>query len=1389
MRYICALLLGLCALDAFCALSMHFDGNLQIQGLARQQTASSRRPIEFVQQGGVKIGPLNSVAFRHEGKLNAQQGTLVLRLMPLDWSGGDNNFQFFFHCRNYDDRSVVMLESATDGKLTFLIGFLHNFSKVAIDISDWRPGVRHQVQANWNEKLLEMYVDGKLAGSASRRQLDKLNIGEMADLGGNIFAPSKGDSALSYLLLSPEMLPVQSDIPDVSSSETDKPNSLPRNIATAEYGAVMLPSSQWNKDKSLSIEQAMDGNMQSYYLSGKDDGEHWIELRWPQPVKVDGVQAMAMPPYNFISYAVRIPLENSWKEVLKVETELERPWSLEMQTTDTLRFYFQDQGQLGLRELCVSGEAPRRFLAKPSWRGFFIWYPEPSPNNVVRYFRKNFRIASPEQLEQAWLQICCDDAYMAYVNGVFIGAGGFKPQLYDLTAFLREGHNSIAVRAQEFSIAEGLLAELSLLYSDGKSEHYYTDTSWKAAKEEQEGWNQPDFGDSAWPNAQASENLANYAQNLAYRYFGSAGAGFRLQKLSLSSDQFKPGAYVEIEALLAVDETPTADYGFRLSLGEEALNANADYAIVTVDALPAEKTSSWEIGKPYQVTWNFNLPAWAPHGEYPLQIRAMGAGTETPVRQSDASVISIKRFEKTPELRSRPIKSSVEKQQGQMRIIIDGEAIAAPIFTVNSAYSSFRLLGEGGKIKSDLYRFSLMSGDFYPSKSDDAEAFYRERLAMIDQDIGNFLKIYPEANILCYLTFRPGAAWNEEYPDEVAMFLDGEKTKSSFSSQVWLDMSAEWIHRLVPYLLQSKYAGHIAGFQFGIGDGAEAMYWGRGSNTYKTPREDVMAGDFSPAAIKQFRLWLRQKYGNDVARLRQAWKKPELDFDTAMPDMAELRREEQQNFRNPASGSMAMDYWLFHGDSMANAAIRIAEEFKKACNNQLLVGVYGFYNLAQLHLGHTPAKSHHVAYTGFERVLKSQAIDFLAGIQSYAGVRVGTPVITGMPDACLAQYGKIYIEEFDMRTFFTDLTYSHSHTTSQNETLNVMRRNFGETLVRNNQCWFYGFAQGHTGRRSIGWYSEQSIIEELNRFNRIGRACRDFPNHSTAEVALFVNPHDIVTMDIMDGPEAFVNTQYNTVYRELKTLAVPYDCYIVDNFTEELLEPYKVIIVLDAFYLSADKRRDMRRILEKQGKTVLWLYASGYSDPEAGLSLKHIEELTGFKLGMQPEFREKLAVQLNDGTEFAPYRYPYARRKLQVGPIFYVDDAEAEPLGVYKHSDAVAIARKQVGGMSSIYCASPLAGKEFLRKVLKQSKVHFYSDQPMYMNASSRFVTVHAMQDINVNISLPNASAALNLYTGERLGSSNHLPLALKRGESALFFLGNESEVNKLLERINLKKG
>jgi hypothetical protein len=1377
--------IAMCCLSVGAApLVMDFDGGLKITGLDRDQTATSRRPVQFARQGGVVIGPEQALKLFHSGKLNGESGSLVMQLMPLDWTGGNKEFQFFFHCRNRADGSIVMLQNGTDGKLTFLIGFLNKFSKVSVDNSNWKPGQWHLVQVNWTREALEIFLDGKSAGKAPRARYEELNLDGTIDIGGKIFAPCQGETAISYLMLSSEVLPVQTEIPKPEAAmENREPEN---NIAAARFQAVMLPSSQWVRDRSMSIEQAMDGNPESCYLSGKDDGEHWVEVRWPQPVRVDGVQALARAPQGFTSYAVTVPAGQGWREVLTVQSELEERHGFQPLSTDRIRISFADGGQLALRELYVTGEAPELSLKQPGWPGFFIWYPEPSPNDVVRYFRRNFKVEAGARPTRAMLQICCDDAYTVYINGQFVGSGGFQPELYEVSGLLREGRNTIAVRAQEFSICEGLLAELTLIYPDGRTERIYTDQTWSTSKTVEDGWNNADFDDRSWKNAVRSANLGDYEKNMTYRYFGTDGPGFVMKNMTFDRAGVKPGEPLEIRAVFSSARKAGADYGFRLELGDEALNPSADYSIWTADAMPSGRTSGWEPGRSYEVKWNIVIPAWAPHGSFPLKVRALSNGSEAAV-EAALPAVRIARFKDEPVLKNTPLKSGVEERGGQLRMVVNGEIVAPPIFTVNSFNNSFRLLGEGGSIKADLYRLQMMSDHIYPQKSADKEQFYSRKLAMIDQDIRNFLKIYPDARILWAMTFRPEASWNDDYPDEVAVFPDGTRTKNSFASQVWLDMSAEWIQRMVTHMRRSDYAGHIAGFHFGIGDGAEAMYWGRNHNAFDAPRERVSAGDFSPAAMRQFRIWLREKYRGNVAELRRAWKNDRVDFETAAPDMNELRRAEQQNFRDPASGAMSMDYWSFHGDSMADAAVRIAEEYKKACNNELLVGVYGFYNLAQLQLIYRPASSHHVAYTGIERVLNSKAIDYLACIQSYAGVNGGTPVITGMPDASLARHGKIFLEEYDIRTFFTDLTFSHSHTTSQRETLNIIRRDFGETLVRNNQCWFYGFARGQQGRRAIGWYSEQSLIDELNRSHKIGRAVSPYANRSTAEVALFVNARDIVTMDIMDAPGTLINAQYNTVYRELKQLAVPYDCFLLSDFNEKTLAQYKVVIIPNAFFLSEAERSNIRRILEKQRKTVLWLYAPGYSDPDKGLSVANIGALTGINVGMTPEFQETLTVRTGDGGEFGPYRYPFDQRKQQIGPVFHVDDPQAEVLGVYKHNGKPAVARKTVNGMTSIYCAVPVAGRKLLEQIFRQSGIHFYGSQLMYMNASSRFVTVHALRDLNDTLRLPAARSVLNLYTGETVSNTEVLPINLKRGGSSLYFLGNQAEINELKERLNEK--
>ncbi|MFA6480841.1 MAG: discoidin domain-containing protein, partial [Victivallaceae bacterium] len=975
-------------------LKMDFHGDLKISGLEREATAAGSGPVRFASGSGVVVGADNSLKIPHYGRLNPEEGMLEMRIRPLDWDGAAKEFQFFFHCRNREDGSIVMLQKDPDGNVAFLIGFLKKFAKVSIPATDWKPGGRYMLKAVWTRDRLELYQDGKLRASAPRHY-EKLNLDGNIHVGGKIFAPCRGESAIDFFRLHSGIPTVADEAVMSEPAQKQSAAGQPRNIASSKFQAVMLPSSQWQPDSSLAIEQAMDGNLDSYYLSGKDDGVHWIEIRWPQPVIADGVQAVFRAPFSSGGYHVRYSVDGDWREILNVTDNLGELHPFSPITADKIRVYFDNapNGQLGLRELQVTGSAPHHFLQSPGWTGFFIWYPEPTVNDVVRYFRKSFQIEPGVAIGKAMLQICADDAFTVYVNGRQIGTGGFRPELYDVTSLLESGRNSIAILAREFSICEGVLAELTLIDSRGEVKRISTDSTWLAAKEPIPGWTEPGFDDSKWLNAIRSVNLGNYTANIKYRYFGSSGTGFELRQLTPNLS-VRPGEAFELRAALTCRKTIGQDYGFRAVIGEEALGNASDYTVLTADIKTDLPTSQWEPGKSYEVVWKMRMPNWAPHGKMPIRFQALSSSSEIVVSAPPQN-IEIVRFDNPPPRRHKPVRAAIVGHDGQLRMEVDGKIMPPVIFALNASYNNtFRELGEHSSIQTGVYRYSLLDSELYPPKGADPEKFFRRLMDIIDQDINNMLRLYPNAYILFSPSFRPGTGWSEEWPDETVQMSDGFRIKHSFSSDVWLQMSNDAATRIVAHLRQSDYAGHIAGINFSIGEGAEAMHWGHRTNTFNTPREKVVAGDFSPAARNKFRIYLRHLYKNDVNALRTAWQNPQMDFESAKVDIEELRREDQQNFRDPARGAMAMDYWNFHSDSVAESAVRLAENIKTACNGEWLVGLWGFYNLAQLQLIHSPASSHMVAYAGIDKVLNSPSIDYLAGIQSYAGVNAGTPVIT-----------------------------------------------------------------------------------------------------------------------------------------------------------------------------------------------------------------------------------------------------------------------------------------------------------------------------------------------------------------------------------------------------------
>lgn len=145
-------------------------------------------------------------------------------------------------------------------------------------------------------------------------------------------------------------------------------------------------------------------------------------------------------------------------------------------------------------------------LARASW----IWYPEGDAAASVpvghRLFRKEFAVPQGRQVESASCAVTADNWFKLYVNGRPVRDGSnFKEALIvDVKDSLIAGRNVLAIDAANQGDAPnpaGVLALLSLRYSDGSSTVIVSDGSWRTAPSGPTDWMTPDFDDAGWEHA------------------------------------------------------------------------------------------------------------------------------------------------------------------------------------------------------------------------------------------------------------------------------------------------------------------------------------------------------------------------------------------------------------------------------------------------------------------------------------------------------------------------------------------------------------------------------------------------------------------------------------------------------------------------------------------------------------------------------------------------------------------------------------------------------------------------------------------------------------------------------------------------------------------------
>jgi alpha-L-rhamnosidase len=117
-----------------------------------------------------------------------------------------------------------------------------------------------------------------------------------------------------------------------------------------------------------------------------------------------------------------------------------------------------------------------------------------------------------QPVRSAVVDIFGENEFSLWVNGQEAASGvkSVHPTILDVVKLLHPGRNVLAVEASIKDVrhqSAGLIAHFAVTLVDGQSAACLSDTSWRVAVAQKQGWRAPEFDDTQWPNARITGNF------------------------------------------------------------------------------------------------------------------------------------------------------------------------------------------------------------------------------------------------------------------------------------------------------------------------------------------------------------------------------------------------------------------------------------------------------------------------------------------------------------------------------------------------------------------------------------------------------------------------------------------------------------------------------------------------------------------------------------------------------------------------------------------------------------------------------------------------------------------------------------------------------------------
>ena len=725
-----------------------------------------------------------------------------------------------------------------------------------------------------------------------------------------------------------------------------------------------------------------------------------------------------------------------------------------------------------------------------------------------------------------------------------------------------------------------------------------------------------------------------------------------------------------------------------------------------------------------------------------------------------------------------PLVAEVRMHQGTPTVFLNGEPVFAGMCWVATpavdGWEDAEYARGVAKAGIHIYSFDVgkdfewvgpKAGRSDPFDFSTVEARYRK---IVDVD--------PQAlfHLRMHFEFGPDDWWVKAFPNECEIASNGRAMGESFASAVWQKQVNDFSKGLIAELKRTGLIDRVTAFQPGAGGTGE---WVKGETSMAW-----LCADYSEVMRQHFRSWLRQKYHNDPAELRAAWNSASVTFETAeVPSADEQLHSKFYTFRDPARERNVIDYFCCFAELSADLVIDFCRTIKEATQGKKLAGAFYGYLLEMNNGGFHGERSEsdystyqRSGHLGFKKVIESPYVDFLVSPYSYGYRGIGGDCATGQPTETAQIRGKLCIVEDDTRTFL-NRDHEYGYVSTLPDSVAILRRNFAKVVTKGLGMWWL-FESVNPGK-------EPAMGTLLESFHDIGNFLLQTDRSPSGEIAVLIDDESLLyeANRINFDLPGILQQQFWGLPR----LGAPFDIYLMQDFIDGRMKPYKLYIFLNAMHLDRSRCAALNKELRKEGRVALWIYAPGYIGNEP--SVEHMRELTGFTFAL---YKEPWGPQMSilDFTHPITAGLPqdlFWGTNNKLSPIFCVNDPEARVLGqvVFSRGNCKpGLAVKTLPEWTSIYVAAPNIPAPVLRGIAGFAGVHVYNREGDVLYANRDLLGVHTVSGGNRTFRLPRqVEQVYDLFERKIVArNASEFQVKLQPVSTSLFYTGSSATLASL---------